>query len=404
MEIDRRTFVAGASAAVGGLALPAGAAGAQKERNRRPYRGIDWAKAKHVRTTTHGHCINQAGLDVYLKRGFEFLTISNYYPSAPWWPASKMTENYWRLHHDHPVMVKGKRTDGPFDWNRIVDEWKDKLPEAQRKQFPFVEGGRLFRDLPEGIIEAPNAEHHSFSDSHAHLCAPGSAYASGTFDVRDRFQTRKNGYNFGCGEPWRKSVDRILDALIVPDGGGVTVNHPTWSRMKDDDLFAMLDYDPRVLGIEVYNFSGGDKKYYPWSDYWSENYWDRTLATGRQCFGFSVPDWSPTRGVNILVVPEKTMEACLRAYRRGDFYFGIFGGIVSFTHISFDGRNFKAGTDKPVRFELISRRGKVAESTGTSFKYRHDKSKNIDDVYLRLKAYATDDSGEIIFSQPMMLA
>jgi hypothetical protein len=402
--MDRRTFVAAAAATASTALIPSFAAGGKNERNRRPYRGIDWAKAKHVRTTTHGHCIDQAGLDVYLKRGFEFLTISNYYPSAPWWPASKMTENYWRLHHDHPVMVKGKRTDGPFDWNRIVDEWKDKLPEAQRKQFPFVEGGRLFRDLPEGIIEAPNAEHHSFSDSHAHLCAPGSAYASGTFDVRDRFQTRKNGYNFGCGEPWRKSVDRILDALIVPDGGGVTVNHPTWSRMKDDDLFAMLDYDPRVLGIEVYNFSGGDKKYYPWSDYWSENYWDRTLATGRQCFGFSVPDWSPTRGVNILVVPEKTMEACLRAYRRGDFYFGIFGGIVSFTHVSFDGRNFKAGTDKPVRFELISRRGKVAESTGTSFKYRHDKSKNIDDVYLRLKAYATDDSGEIIFSQPMMLS
>jgi hypothetical protein len=283
-------------------------------------------------------------------------------------------------------------------------ELTGELPEEQRAQFPFKEGKRLFRDLPPGVIEAPNAEHHSFTDSYAHICAPGSAFASGTFDARNRFQTMKHGYNFGSGEPWRQAVDRMLDALIVPDGGGVTVNHPTWSRMKDADLFAMLDHDPRVLGIEVYNYSGGDKKHYPWSDYWSENYWDRTLATGRQCFGFSVPDWAPERGVNILVVPEKTVEACLRAYRRGDFYFGIFGGIVSFTHISFDGRNFKAGTDKPVRFELVSRRGKVAESTGMSFKYRHDKSKNIDDVYLRLKAYATDDSGEIIFSQPMMLS
>jgi hypothetical protein len=402
--MDRRTFVAAAAATASTALIPSFAAGEKNERNRRPYRGIDWSSAKHVRTTTHGHCINQKMLDIYLKRGFEFLTVSNYYPSAPWCPLSKMTANYWSLHHNHPVVVNKRRTNGPFDWNRIVEKWKDELPEEQRAQFPFKEGKRLFRDLPAGVIEGPNAEHHSFTDSYAHICAPGSAFASGTFDVRNRFQTVKHGYNFGSGEPWRQAVDRMLDALIVPDGGGVTVNHPTWSRMKDADLFAMLDHDPRVLGIEVYNYSGGDKKHYPWSDYWSENYWDRTLATGRQCFGFSVPDWAPERGVNILVVPEKTVEACLRAYRRGDFYFGIFGGIVSFTHISFDGRNFKAGTDKPVRFELISRRGKVAESTGTSFKYRHDKSKNIDDVYLRLKAYATDDSGEIIFSQPMMLS
>ena len=73
-------------------------------RNRQPYKGIDWATAHQIRGTTHMHCKTQEELDIILKR-IEFLTLSNYYPSAPWWPLAKMTENYYRLHHDFPVMV-----------------------------------------------------------------------------------------------------------------------------------------------------------------------------------------------------------------------------------------------------------------------------------------------------------
>ena len=89
-------------------------------RNRRPYSNVDWSRCQHVMTTSHGHCNNQRMLDAYLKLGYRFFTISNYYPSAPWYPAKEMTWNYYRVHHDHPVMVKGKRVDGPFDWNKIV--------------------------------------------------------------------------------------------------------------------------------------------------------------------------------------------------------------------------------------------------------------------------------------------
>ena len=35
-------------------------------RNRHPYRGIDWATAHQVRSTTHVHCKTQADLDVIL--------------------------------------------------------------------------------------------------------------------------------------------------------------------------------------------------------------------------------------------------------------------------------------------------------------------------------------------------
>ena len=51
-------------------------------RNRQPYQGVDWTTAHQIRGTTHVHCTTQADLDEILKR-IEFITLSNYYPSAP---------------------------------------------------------------------------------------------------------------------------------------------------------------------------------------------------------------------------------------------------------------------------------------------------------------------------------
>ena len=90
-------------------------------RNRRPYKSVDWSKVERIKTTSHGHCTSQKMLDVYLQRGFGLMTMSNYYPSAPYVPAAKMTKNYYRLHHGHPVTVKGKPVAGPFDWNKIIE-------------------------------------------------------------------------------------------------------------------------------------------------------------------------------------------------------------------------------------------------------------------------------------------
>jgi hypothetical protein len=367
-------------------------------RNRRPYAGVDWSRAHQIRTTTHGHCDNQNMLNAYLKRGFEFLTVSNYYPSAPRFPLADVHAYDFRMKHDFPVVVKGKRLDGPFDWTAIVSAWKDELPEEQRKQLPFTRGKKLFKPLPPGMLEAPNAEHHYFLDRAAkkvvrglHLCSPGSVFASGTFDKRNRFKTHSKGWCYGSGEPWPIAVDRMLAGLIDPKGGGVTINHPTWSKMDYDFPAEMLDYDPRILGMEVIN-----------GRYFSEDYWDYTLKSGRQCYGFFVPDWSLWRGCNVLLVKERTVSACLRAYREGNFYGALHGGGVKFTHLSYDGRTLEAATDAPVTFELISAQGKIVEKTdkALSFKVPATAQKH---VYFRLKALATDASGEILYSQPFMV-
>ena len=177
----------------GGSQLAATAGAPVPPRNRRPYADVDWSKVQEVHTTSHGHCENQKMLDAYLDRGFELLTISNYYPSAPTMPLKTFHDRHYYVHHDFPVMVKGKRVDGPFDWSKIVGEWKDELPPELQKQLPFTEGKLRFSRVPDNILEAPNAEHHCFRDdkgsviSGLHMCAPGSAFCSGTFDKRNRF-------------------------------------------------------------------------------------------------------------------------------------------------------------------------------------------------------------------------
>ena len=382
-------------------------------RNRRPYSGLDWAKVQRVKTTSHGHCMDQMFMDAYLKRGFGLLTLSNYYPSAPWCPAEKMTKNYYRLHHEHPVVFNGKRIDGPFDWNKIVAPWKGEMSEADAKRwpswwakYPFVEGGKIFKPLPPGILQAPNAEHHSFRledgkpAGSLHMCAPGSAFASGTFDAHNTAKTISHGYCPGSGEFWGTAIDRMIAGLIHPDGGGVTINHPTWTKLSRELMLKILDWDPRVLGIEV--LEAGHN---------SEKYWDWALSTGRQCFGFFVPDWSIQKevfGVNVLCVEERSVHACLKAYRQGNFY-GAAHGLdeLAFTRIAFDGQTVTAATDKPSRLEVITARGVVKEEKGTEISWTIEKTAPWQGapvhVFARVKAYATDGSGEVLFSQPFML-
>ena len=376
-------------------------------RNRCPYKGLDWSKVQRVKTTSHGHCTSQQMLDVYLKRGFGLMTMSNYYPSAPYCPAAKMTKNYYIMHHKHPVMYKGKLVPGPFDWNKIAQLHKHEIDPKLAKNLPFKEGGKLFNPLPKDVLEAPNAEHHGFRlDSGAfagnlHMCAPGSAYASGTFDARNRYKTwAPGGYYFGSGEKWRIAVDRMIDGLIHPDGGGVTINHPTWSKLDRELMLDILDHDPRVLGIEV--LSAGRS---------SENYWDWALSTGRQCFGVFVPDWSITKeifGVNVLCVEERTVHACLKAYREGNFY-GAAHGLdeLAFTRLSFDGKSVVAQTDKPAVFEVITARGCVKKSEGREMVWEMTPDGNSVgpriDVFARVRATAADGCGEVLYSQPFML-
>ena len=115
-------------------------------------------------------------------------------------------------------------------------------------------------------------------------------------------------------------------------------------------------------------------------------------------------------GVTVLVTPERTVHACLKAYRDGNFY-GAKRGLneLKFTRISFGGTTVEAETDKPARLEVITGLGVVkSEKKSTAIKWTMDKEyewsgpRNDAHIFARIKAYALDGSGEELFSQPFM--
>lgn len=144
----------------------------------------------------------------------------------------------------------------------------------------------------------------------------------------------------GSNRPWRQVFRGILDGdttaqgetrgLLYPDGGGITINHPGQDSI--DQYIEMLDFDPRVLGIEVWN----DRRWFgvqdepPHDRYYQ--HWDDLLATGRRAYGFFVKDHRRYgQGRNVLLVPaleglpaDQRERALLRAYRQGTF-FGLMG-------------------------------------------------------------------------------
>ncbi len=153
----------------------------------------------------------------------------------------------------------------------------------------------------------------------------------------------------GTNRPWRDVFRAALDGepgkdgggggLLYPGGGGITLNHPSGKR---DQYLEMLDFDPRVLGIEVWNQLasgfGSDRGYVssmaaPPSHFYQ--LWDDILKTGRRCWGFFVKDHnSYGRGRNILLSPplaglspREREAALLRSYRKGTF----FGSVAALT-------------------------------------------------------------------------
>ena len=62
-------------------------------RPKNPYENVNWQTTLRVQSSTHLHCTSQEELRRALAEGLEFVTLSNYHPSMPWWPLSTMREN-----------------------------------------------------------------------------------------------------------------------------------------------------------------------------------------------------------------------------------------------------------------------------------------------------------------------
>ena len=367
-----------------------------KCRNRNPYANVDWQKVHRVQGSTHSHCQNADIFNSYIEQGLEFATFSNYYPSGPTWPIREIYENDSRL-KQASYFRNRKFVDEEIDFRKFFAEHGLDL-----SQLPTDRGRRKYPDPPEYFMEAPNAEHAWFSDYNVylHICCVGSTLTT-NLDKKNAALLKDFGFELGCPVPWREAFDLMLDKLIIPDGGGITINHPNWSHLPPDDICAMLDHDPRVLGIEIFS-NDGDESY----SGQAEPTWDAVLSTGRQCFGFCVQDHlhGTWKGRSILLVDERTPEACLRAYREGRFYGAVLGKGLSFDFVHWDGETLHVRCDRgKCLLQVISKVGVAEEffkSSEAIFTVKpEDRAKH---GYLRVSAFC-EDTGEKLFTQPIML-
>ena len=374
-----------------------------EKRNANPYKNVDWNNVHPIRSTTHMHCVSQDILERYVSMGLELAMFSNYYPSAPYYPLRSICENTFKRKQNGYIR-DGVWHHEPLDIAGMLESWKSELGAGEQAQIPFEEGKRLFPEVPEHLLEAPNAEHHWFSDYsvYLHVTAPGSLAVSGSFDINGKFGIKeKGGVPLGAPLPWRKGFEEIFNQLMIPDGGGIVIAHPTWSHLPIRDLEEMLDSDPRVLGIEVFNHNSRED----FSDF-SDSLWDAILSSNRQCYGFFVQD-HPTldkkwEGKIMILAEEPTAESCLRALRQGRFYGMITDNGLRFEEISYDGRYLRAKCNKKVGFQIISAQGVVDDMiTGTEFCMEIPEEDKAKHVFLRVTA--RDRWDEKLFSNAFML-
>lgn len=161
----------------------------------------------------------------------------------------------------------------------------------------------------------------------------------------------------GTHRPWRDAFRAALDGTLKdaegnpveglqhPDGGGITINHPPYARNIPDSepvdppysrfkcYLEMLDFDSRVLGIEIWNAHEGFGRK---DTLGFHLLWDDILRTGRRCLGFFAKDHFYSRtGRNVLLMPalpnapqSERERLALQLYRQGAF-FGLLGAVAT---------------------------------------------------------------------------
>jgi hypothetical protein len=381
-----------------------------------PYQDINWQSVARITSASHMHIPNQNALENGYKHRIRHFPISNYYPSAPYDANTRLSE--FRLRQHWPAqLTDGTIIDPPVNWNDIIT-WPDQLDEPYRSELPFNETDLVFSTIPQGVILSPNAEHHSFTNSpRCHICCPGSTFISGNFDNKNKYHLNSNGFCIGFTGTWQEAFKSILEHLKYPDAGGITINHPTWfSRFTDDQVIEMLNFDPRVLGIEIYNDYSARRDWIARPNNFgmpdesqpgfSLKMWDRILSTGRKCWGFSVPDHSVEKGTdwngrNILLVSEFTEHQCLKAYRQGSFYGCLKDNGLKITDFTANDSSISVSVNYPATIKFITNAGlaKTSKANHATYTLPHING-TPKPVFVRVEI--ADTSGELLFLQPVI--
>lgn len=314
-----------------------------------PYEKVDWGTWQKVVSVSHGHAKTQEHFDNLYAGGVRHFAVSNYYRSEPLYPAVNGT-------------IFGIDT---------VDTIT----------------------VPNGAVLSPNSEHHNMTVNSLHMCAIGSLFVSGSPEVDNGDGTYdRSALPIGMGgRSWKTLVKKALMDRQYRGLCGLTINHPTWSNLSLANIFKILDYSDAVIGIEAYNTDlENDLKY-----------WDNVLKTGRQAWGFFVPDHKHKtkplgnwEGRNVLLIPQLDEKSCLSAYKNGQFFGRIKNTDLSFTGISVSGRTITVSTNSAETITVIEGNTRT-EYSGSSCSH----TCSADSVYARIEAEGLED---MIYSQPII--
>lgn len=336
---------------------------------RNPYKNIDWETYQHIISCSHWHCGTKRGFFAIYNTGLQHFALTNYTPSHPTYP---LTDNrYFELSEE---------------------------------------------EKPKDIIESPNSEKVRIGGFGGHASALGSFYSDpGHSWDEDRDGPIPN---------WKEVIDRTIEELQYPDGGGFVRNHPirtTTDPSRIDRAFSriieMLKYDHRVLGIEVLNHRS--ERDYITGYVFDE--WDKYInSKGIRCFGFGgtdehnlpddyqdgedMRDYNYGLGRNVMLSPKFNSHDVLKAYRNGEFYVAFFGDRIKFTKLEVENNIFVVETDRAERIDFISysiKDGKrvknddvIIESSEASFE--------IGDSHIFVRAVAYEDKNDVELTQPII--
>lgn len=316
-----------------------------------PYADVDWEAASHLHSVNHEHTMApNVGGETWLE-------------GEPWCTPQEVFDSMY---------------------DRGVRHFAISNYHPAKPTYPLDE---YVEDLPADALGCPNAEHTAAGPGH--YCSIGSAFGT---------------INDTCDEPWQELFRGVLDEFVYDGGGGIVVNHPRRSDLSIDAIEARLDFDDRVLGIEVWNHRGVVREKYG-SRGNALSTWDELLTEGNHPLGFFNPDyhapwddskWGETaRGRNVLLVPERTEAAAARAYREGRFYGALDGSGLRFERIAVTGGKILAETNRPCCIRFVTNGQPIAVEHGQRASYVLSGTER----YVRIEAQ--DDTGEQLFSQPI---
>lgn len=462
-----------------------------------PYAGVDWDACEYLHSMSHQHQgQTDASRETFYAMGYRHFAFSNYYPSAPTFPLPPDYETARPEVIGAPNAEQHSFPDAPLHFNSLgsllATGYGSSLSAASRAVAPIrhrfeslhvYEAERpwngVYRlDITLETTEAsasPAAENESavalLTIIGAHECDFRADFADKgpiaerslaagrhTIHLRTlateidtalayddaRLKVTRFRLMQGSNRPWRDVFRAALDGEIVageriggllyPDGGGITLNHPTRTL---EEYAPMLDHDPRVLGIEVWNQLtsgfGSARGFYalergPHLHFY--RLWDEILKSGRRCWGFFVKDHNTYgRGRNVLVVPgleglsrDEREAAALRAYRRGTFFGSVAAlavdeegkTVAPYDHSEFRFRRLLVRRDEEGRalavsvavtgqdatkrpnlqIRFVTDRGiaRVVDAAEAEFPLKRDETGEIEPLFVRVEAFAYPDT------------